>query len=229
MVAVSICYLSMKSSNYFLPSLIWWVINQHPVIVLFWRQSLPLLAHLPSAFLLLESFTPRAYENTLPAEAAFSQTEERRTLALPGHSHLQPFRVGDVHPVLQFRRQGLGAVRGPDRGQELSDCRALPSSLPSKLLLWQDLANHATGMISVPATASEVAMHVCVLSRGWLFVTPWTAAHQAPWSMGFSRQEYWSGLPFPSPEDLPNPRIEPASEGGFLTTEPAGKPVRMKK
>ena len=146
-----------------------------------------------------------------------------------GSPWAQPFRVGDVHPVLQFRRQGLGAARGPARGQELSDCRALPSSLPSKLLLWQDLANHATGMISVPATASEVAMHVCVLSRGWLFVTLWTAAHQAPWSMGFSRQENQSGLPFPSPEDLPNPGIEPASAGGFLTTEPAGKPVRMKK
>ena len=41
--------------------------------------------------------------------------------------------------------------------------------------------------------------------------TPWTVAHQAPLSMGFSRQEYWSGLPFPSPGDLPNPGIEPKS------------------
>ena len=43
------------------------------------------------------------------------------------------------------------------------------------------------------------------------FVTPWTVAHQASLSMGFSRQEYWSGLPFPSPGDLPNPGIEPRS------------------
>ena len=43
------------------------------------------------------------------------------------------------------------------------------------------------------------------------FVTPWTAAHQAPLSLGFSRQESWSGLPFPSPEDLPNLGIEPRS------------------
>ena len=43
------------------------------------------------------------------------------------------------------------------------------------------------------------------------FVTPWTAARQAPLSMGFSRQEYWSGVPFPSPGDLPNPGIEPMS------------------
>ena len=42
-------------------------------------------------------------------------------------------------------------------------------------------------------------------------MTPWTVAYQAPPSMGFSRQEYWSGLPFPSPGDLPNPGIEPVS------------------
>ena len=44
-----------------------------------------------------------------------------------------------------------------------------------------------------------------------LFATPWTVAYHSPPSMGFSRQEYWSGLPFPSPEDLPNPGIEPGS------------------
>ena len=49
------------------------------------------------------------------------------------------------------------------------------------------------------------------LSRVRLFMTPWTVAYQAPLSMGFSRQEYWSGLLFPSPEDLPNPGIEPRS------------------
>ena len=49
------------------------------------------------------------------------------------------------------------------------------------------------------------------LSRVRLFTTPWTVAYQAPRSMGFSRQEYWSGLPFPSPGDLPNPGIEPGS------------------
>ena len=48
---------------------------------------------------------------------------------------------------------------------------------------------------------------VKLLSHVQLFVTPWTVAYHAPPSMGFSRQEYWSGLPFPSPEDLPNPGI----------------------
>ena len=59
-------------------------------------------------------------------------------------------------------------------------------------------------------------------------MTSWTEACQAPLSMGFCRQEYWSGLPFPSPGDLPNPRTEPMSaalEGGFFSTEPPGKPI----
>ena len=49
------------------------------------------------------------------------------------------------------------------------------------------------------------------LSRPQLFATPWTVAHQAPPSVGFSRQEYWNGLPLPSPGDLPDPGIEPGS------------------
>ena len=49
------------------------------------------------------------------------------------------------------------------------------------------------------------------LSHVWLFATPWTIAYHASPSMGFSRQEYWSGLPFPSPGDLPNPGIKPGS------------------
>ena len=61
------------------------------------------------------------------------------------------------------------------------------------------------------------------LSRVQLFTTLWTVAYQAPPSMGFSRQEYWSGLPFPSPGDLPNPGIEsrsPPLEAEALTSEP---------
>ena len=61
------------------------------------------------------------------------------------------------------------------------------------------------------------------LSRVRLFVTPRTIAHQAPPSMGFSRQEYWSGLPFPSPGDLPDLGIKPRSpafQADALTSEP---------
>ena len=52
---------------------------------------------------------------------------------------------------------------------------------------------------------------VCSVSRVQIFVTPWTVAHQAPLSMGFSRQEYWSGLPCTPPGNLPDPGIEPVS------------------
>ena len=61
--------------------------------------------------------------------------------------------------------------------------------------------------------ACAVAIIVKWLSHVWLFATPWTVAHQAPLSMstGFSREEHWSGLPFPPPGDLLEPRIEPTS------------------
>ena len=65
------------------------------------------------------------------------------------------------------------------------------------------------------------------LSLVQLFVTPWTVAHQPPLSMGFSRQEYWSGLPCPVPGDLPDPGIEPESpalQADALPPEPPGKP-----
>ena len=65
------------------------------------------------------------------------------------------------------------------------------------------------------------------LSRVRLFAAPWTVTHQTPPSVGFSRQEYWSGLPFPSPGHLPDPGIEPRSpamQADALLSEPPGKP-----
>ena len=65
-----------------------------------------------------------------------------------------------------------------------------------------------------------------------VFATPWTVAYQAPPSMGFSRQEYWSGLPFPSPGDLPDPGIKPRSpvlQADALLSEPPGKPITSLK
>ena len=73
---------------------------------------------------------------------------------------------------------------------------------------------------------SSMKVKVKSLSRAQLFATLWTVAYQAPLSMGFSRQEYWSGLPFPSPGDLPDPGIEPRSttlQADALTSEPPGK------
>ena len=65
------------------------------------------------------------------------------------------------------------------------------------------------------------------LSHFQLFGTPWTVAYRAPPSMGFSRQEYWSGLPFPSPGDLPDPGIKPRSptlQADASPSEPPGQP-----
>ena len=59
--------------------------------------------------------------------------------------------------------------------------------------------------------AMVIISEVKLLSRVRLFATPWTVAHQAPPSIGFSRHEYWCGLPFPSPGDFPDPEIEPGS------------------
>ena len=75
---------------------------------------------------------------------------------------------------------------------------------------------------------SEVNLLRCVR----LFVIPWTVAYQAPPSMGFSRQGYWSGLPFPSPGDLPDPGIKPRSpalQADALPSVPPGKPLLIYK
>ena len=83
------------------------------------------------------------------------------------------------------------------------------------------------GPLQCPSQHLVVVTAVRSLSRVRPFVTPRTAARQAPLSTGFSSQEYWSGLPFPSPGDLPDPGIKPASSAladGFFTTEPPGKP-----
>ena len=78
-------------------------------------------------------------------------------------------------------------------------------------------------------THAKPQWRVYMLSRVRLFATPWTAARQAPLSVGFSRQEYWDGLPFSSPGHLPNPGVKPASPalaGGFFAAEPPAKPRR---
>ena len=80
-------------------------------------------------------------------------------------------------------------------------------------------------------THSDLSSHchkVKLISRVGLFVTPWTVAYQAPPSMGFSRQGYWSGVPSPSPGDLPDPGIEarsPVLQADSLLSEPLEKPV----
>ena len=72
---------------------------------------------------------------------------------------------------------------------------------------------------------------VSLLSLHLTLATPWTVARQAPLSVGFFRQEYWSGLPFPSPGDLPHPGIEPTPpelQVDSLPSEPSGKPLLLR-
>ena len=92
--------------------------------------------------------------------------------------------------------------------------------------LWVVSKGGFSAMINITSYGQQ-AMHVCMQSSFscvWLFATLWTIAHQAPLSMGFSRQEYWSGLPCPPPGTLPDPGIEPVSlmspalAGRFSTT-----------
>ena len=132
-----------------------------------------------------------------------------------------------------------------DRTQQLNSHkkRRLPSvgELTSGWLIsyqeYQDLAmslivprvnNHHKAGISLDFT--RVAYCHSLLSNS--FATPWTIAHQIPLSVGFSRQEYCSGLPFPSPRDLPDPGIKPGSpslQADALTSEPPGKPRSVVK
>ena len=83
-------------------------------------------------------------------------------------------------------------------------------------------------------TDSKVGRHVpgthtALLSCAWLFATPWTIHHQAPLSVGFPRQEHWSGFPFPSPGDRPDPGIEPsvlpALQADSLLLSHRGSPI----
>ena len=75
-----------------------------------------------------------------------------------------------------------------------------------------------------PYVQQDKGSEVKSLSLVQLFATPWTVAYKAPLSMEFSRQEYWSGSPFPSPGDLPKPGIEPRSPA-LQADEPPGKPA----
>ena len=113
-------------------------------------------------------------------------------------------------PVWDFRLKGPGWSAWGGREQ------SLPSFIsPPLLTFWPSL--DFTQMV-------RTDMHACSVMSDSLW-PPWTVAHQAPRSMGFSRQKYWSGLPFPPPGNLPDPGIKPTSPtlaGGFFTVEPPG-------
>ena len=107
----------------------------------------------------------------------------------------------------------------------------LESQRGSGLLMLRSVSSESLWLR--PKYQSFESSRACVLSHFshvQLFATPWTVAHQAPLSMEFSKQEYWSGLPCPPPRDLPDPGIKPVSPpcpvlAGGSFTAPPGKPV----
>ena len=85
---------------------------------------------------------------------------------------------------------------------------------------------HKFIVLHIDLNTPERELKVKLLSCVWLFPTPWTAVYQAPASVEFSKQEYWTELPFPSPEDLPDSVVEPRSsalQADVLPSEPPGK------
>ena len=131
-----------------------------------------------------------------------------------------PATAGDARAVGLI--PGSGRFPGGEKGNPLQySCLENPMNRGQESKI-----NWETGII--------YTLCMFVFSRSVMsdsFVTPWTVAHQAPLSMELPRQEYWSGLPFPTPGDLLDPGIEPASlasptlAGGFFTTVPPGKPA----
>ena len=111
----------------------------------------------------------------------------------------------------------------------LSPCTSLRYTI-KEMLAWKSCLRVESRECELCSLKKITSAKVKVKSLGRvrLFATPWTVAYQAPPSMGFSRQECWSGLPFPSPEDLPDPGIEPGSpvlQADTLPSEPPGKPM----
>ena len=137
--------------------------------------------------------------------------------SLPGSS---------VHGIFQARILEWAAISFSRGTSQPRDRTRVSSIVGRHFTVWATLNGkiHVNfvgffGFYKNPKSIFVVQLLSCV----WLFVTPWTIAHQALLSMGFPRQEYWSGLPFPSPGDLPDLGIKPVSPalaGRFFTAEP---------
>ena len=142
-----------------------------------------------------------------------------------------------VHePLLESACSGVvGHLEVPDREEEVQPFEEHPGEGGQVEVMQNtcnDLAQHLEGTVELGTWSwcslyLIISLPVCMpscFSHVQLFATPWTVAHQAPLSIGFSRQEYWSGLPCPPPGGLPHPEIKPASlmspalAGRFFTT-----------
>ena len=132
--------------------------------------------------------------------------------------------------------QRMGAP--PRRRKRLREAGICPSKRQDGTLGWSVRSPWSLSLpkdrpVPLPLSLADCVpstMRPCVYSRMAPIATPWTAAHQAPLSMGFSRRECWSGLPFPSPGDLPDPGIElgsPALQADSLPTKLQGKPSKQ--
>ena len=129
--------------------------------------------------------------------------------------------------------RGQTAEETPEHKVSYARCRGRGKKSPrlglQRYPLQSGAANHPLQNLTPEDTRCGVC--VCVLSCVWLFAILKTVACQAPLSLGFPSQEYWSGLPFPPPGDLPDPAIKPASPavtGGFFAAVPPGKSRRWR-
>ena len=118
-----------------------------------------------------------------------------------GHSFTKPHNNPEVEMITAFHLEGSRNL------ERLSPEKTFTSSCSTL----KQFMRERYRQLGYESSLGKVKVKVKWISCVRLFVTPWTIAHQIPPSMGFSRQEYWGGLPFPSPGDLPNPGIEPRS------------------
>ena len=142
-----------------------------------------------------------------PGVAGQAGREPEHSAGCPG----QGSRV--LQPMVRGRQPGKGTLAELPTKARL--CRQPPQPVPVAVSPWATCSLPPSQILYIVVKS---------VSRVRLLVTPWTVAHQAPLSMGFSRQAYWSGLPFPSPGDLPEPGIRPRYTALQGLTQ-AGKPA----
>ena len=146
-------------------------------------------------------------------ECVFSCFSHVQLFAIPWTVALQvPLSIG-------FSRQEYWSGLPCPPPEDLPNPGIKPESSPSPALQVDSLSLSHQGSPQTQYSDTNMLVAQCV----WLFKSPWAVAYQVPLSMGFSRQEYWSGLPFPSPGDLPNPGIETGSLA--LQPEPPSEPL----
>ena len=165
-------------------------------------------------------------------------TEQRSTYVYPVHrtTHSRPARQRPSSKRFGLQRPACGQLPPLSSWASLcistltgqGACQGHKSRRIRIALTWRRGSSEVRWAAGLYQACSTRFCHSQAPSLSWvqLLATPWTAAHQAPLSMGFPRQEYRSGLPFPSPGDLPDPGTEsasPALAGGFFTTESPGK------